>query len=452
LTLRPTIVQPPAQAEESDMGKVSVPYLVSHTNRDGSQRHYFAPRQDDRQHGWATVRLHDDRARPIRDSLKAAEACKAVAAIYTAWRAGLPGYGPHLIDKLGRVVKQTTPQETTAEGGQHVYSPGQIGAMVADFLVHKIFTDELGEKTQYEYKTYLNLFVEKFGENYWKKLAPGPVRDWLQERAAAGGAAGAHALYRTARAFFGKIRLCYPSVDHPGFVPENANPLAGLDLGLPKSTILVWPRGAVQAFVELADDEGQPSIGDAMVMMSWLGVRRQDWLDWPADVFDRDLVAFKQEKTDTPNVLPWSIVPELVQRVAAAKARRADAAVSARTFFHDRHGRPWKDAQAFRRAFNKLRAKLVLKYGSFATRYYVGLVDGDPLAVPTAELTMRTMRHTCVTLNFDAGVPPNLIGGITGHSPDEINDILAYYRARTADQAAAALELRMAHEAKGATA
>ena len=151
-------------------------------------------------------------------------------------------------------------------------------------------------------------------------------------------------------------------------------------------------------------------------------------------------------------MLPWSIVPELVQRVAAAKARRADAAVSARTFFHDRHGRPWKDAQAFRRAFNKLRAKLVLKYGSFATRYYVGLVDGDPLAVPTAELTMRTMRHTCVTLNFDAGVPSNLIGGITGHSPDEINDILAYYRARTADQAAAALELRMAHEAKGATA
>jgi hypothetical protein len=54
----------------------------------------------------------------------------------------------------------------------------------------------------------------------------------------------------------------------------------------------------------------------------------------------------------------------------------------------------------------------------------------------------------CVTLNFDAGVPPNLIGGITGHSPDEINDILAHYRARTADQAAAALELRMAHDAK----
>jgi hypothetical protein len=444
LTPHLAIVQPVGR--EDDMGKIETPYLVTHENKDGTQRHYFAPRQDDRQRGWATVRLHDDQARPIRDPLKAAEACKSVAAIYTAWRSGIDGMGPHLIDKLGRVVKVLA---RPVDGVPKVYSPGQIGAMVADFLAHRIFTDELGEKTQYEYKTYLNLFVEKFGDTYWKKLAPGPVREWLQERAAAGGAAGAHALYRTARAFFGKIRLCYPSVDHPGFVPENANPLVGLDLGLPKSTILVWPRGAVRAFVELADDEGQPSIGDAIVMMSWLGVRRQDWLEWPADVFDRDLVAFKQEKTDIPNVLPWSLVPELVQRVAAAKARRAVAAVSARTFFHDRHGRPWKDAQTFRRAFNKIRAKLVLKYGSFATRYYVGLVDGDPLAVPTAELTMRTMRHTCVTLHFDAGVPPNLIGGITGHSPDEINDILAHYRARTADQAAAALELRMAHEAKG---
>jgi hypothetical protein len=42
--------------------------------------------------------------------------------------------------------------------------------------------------------------------------------------------------------------------------------------------------------------------------------------------------------------------------------------------------------------------------------------------------------------------------GITGHSPDEINDILAHYRARTADQAAVALALRLAHEAKNGSA
>lgn len=80
----------------------------------------------------------------------------------------------------------------------------------------------------------------------------------------------------------------------------------------------------------------------------------------------------------------------------------------------------------------------------------MGLIEGDPLALPSAELTMRTMRHTCVTLCFDAGIPPDLIGGITGHSLDEINDILAHYRARTADRAAAALQLRIDHEAKEA--
>jgi hypothetical protein len=183
----------------------------------------------------------------------------------------------------------------------------------------------------------------------------------------------------------------------------------------------------VEAFVALADAEGEPSIGDAMVMMSWLGIRRQDWLEWPA--FDRELIAFSQEKTDVPNVLPWSLVPELVQRVAAAKERRKASGVGAHLLPRSR--RP--------------------AVGECASLYYVGLVDGDPLAVPTSKLTIRTMRHTCVTLNFDAGVPPNLIGGITGHSPDKINDILAHYRARTADQAAAALELHMAHEAKKST-
>jgi hypothetical protein len=180
------------------MGKIDAPYLVTLVNKDGTERHYFTPRQADRQHGWATVRLHDDRGRPIRDRLRAAEACKPVAAIYKAWRAGEPGVGPHLIDQLGRVVK--APEILPTKDAPRVYGPGQIGAMVADFLAHDIFK-ELGEKTQYEYRTYLNLFVEKFGTTNWKKLAPGPVRTWLQERAADGGPSGAHALYRTARAF-----------------------------------------------------------------------------------------------------------------------------------------------------------------------------------------------------------------------------------------------------------
>lgn len=64
-----------------------------------------------------------------------------------------------------------------------------------------------------------------------------------------------------------------------------------------------------------------------------------------------------------------------------------------------RDRRPWKDADAFRDAFNELRDQLAKKHASFETRYYVGLDPKDALRLPTNKLTMRTMRHTCITLN-----------------------------------------------------
>jgi hypothetical protein len=187
-------------------------------------------------------------------------------------------------------------------------------------------------------------------------------------------------------------------------------------------------------------------------MMGWLGVRKQDWLSWPADVFDRDLLVFRQEKTSNPLVLPWQLVPALVQPVAAARGRRQANGVTATTFFHDPAGRPWKDADAFRDAFNELRDRLAKKNANFETRYYVGLDPKDPLQLPTKNLTMRAMRHTCITLNHDAGVPRELIRGITGHELDTIDQVLKCYAAVTADQAAAALNIRLAYEAEGRSA
>jgi integrase len=318
--------------------------------------------------------------------------------------------------------------------------------MVEDYQAHAIFAD-LSPKTRLEYETYLTKFVEKFGETYWRQLAPGPLRTWLQAHGKANGWAGMHSMYRTVRAFFGKVRLCYDTVDHPGFVPIEANPAAQLDLGLPKPNLILWPREAIDAFVALADDRGHQSIGDAIVMMGWLGIRKQDWLGWPADVFEHDLLAFRQEKTNNPLVLPWRTVPALVQRVAAAMDRRSRASVESRTFFHDQDGRPWKGEAAFRKAFNQLRDELAKERPAFPTRYYVGL-DADPLSLPTGKLTMRTMRHTCITLNHDAGVPRELIRAITGHELDTIDEVLKCYAAVTADQAAAALTIRLAHEAR----
>lgn len=427
------------------MSKIGVPYLVIHENKDGSKRFYFAPKQEDRRHGWATVRLHDKQQRPIRDSLKAAEACRAVTEIYSRWRAGEEGCGPWRIDKLGRVAEKPAAQPT--DQSQKLRRPGQIRAMVADYMAHEVYLS-LSDKTRKEYAIYLNLFVEKFGDRYWRKLSQGEARQWIVGHAARGGPSGAHALYRTVRAFFGQVRLVYTDVEHPGIVREHENPFTSLNLTLPKSLILLWPREAVDAFVMLADTEGQPSIGDAIVMMSWIGVRKQDWLHWPATIFDSDILAFAQEKTDKPLVIPWTIVTPLLERVAAARRRRAEQAITARTFFHDAAGLPWGSDRRFRDAFNALRDKLTKKHPAFATRYYVGLLPNDPLRLPTPLLTVRTLRHTCITLNHDAGVSRDLMPAITGHEPKTIDEVLAHYRARTADQAAAALELRVAHENK----
>jgi len=427
-----------------EVAQLRAPYLASRKNRDGSIRYYFQPRSADGKLGWKTLRLHDKYEMPITDEMAAAAACREIVMVYSAWRRGEKDVGPHCIDQLGRVVSSS---QVRVKPNTVRYLPGQIGAMIDDYLTHPIFLDELGEKTQAEYKTYLKLFKGEFGGLYWPRLSAGAVRGWLVKRASVSGAAGAHALYRTVRAFFSKIRFCYDDVDHPGIVPENANPLTNLQLTLPESRILVWPRAAVDAFVSLADERGHPSIGDAIVMMSWLGVRRLDWLTWPATMFDEELLAFTQKKTDIPVVLPWSIVPPLAKRVAAAKERRSKLPAAPTTFFHDLHGRPWASGSAFRQQFNRLRGELEERYPAFATRYYVGLVPDAPLSIPTSELTMRTMRHTCVTLNHDAGISRELIGSITGHSPESIDQIMAHYTARTADQAEAALALRLNFEA-----
>jgi hypothetical protein len=427
------------------MVKVDAPFLTSRPGARGTTRWFFQPPSRHLAKGWAAVRLHDKYERPIVEPLEAAAACRLLAEIYTRWLAGEEGYGPHRIDRLGRVV--AAPSRKICKGRN--FRPGQVGAMVRDYYQHDMFKTGLAAKTQEDYRVYLDILVEKFGDHYWQEISAGAAREWLVARALAGGASGAHSLYRTCRAFFGKARLLYNEVGHPGIVPEERNPFTSLNLSLPRATLIVWPRAAVEAFVAIADELGQPSIGDAVVMMSWLGTRRQDWLHWPATFFERELIAFRQEKTGKALVLPWSIVPALLARVEEAKRRRTADAVAASTFFHDRDGLPWKDGGAFRRAFNELREVLVERHPTFATRYYVGSIEGEPLRLRSADLTMRAMRHTCITLNHDAGVPRALIAGISGHELATIDDVMACYTASTADQAQAALQIRMDHEAKG---
>ena len=82
----------------------------------------------------------------------------------------------------------------------------------------------------------------------------------------------------------------------------------------------------------------------------------------------------------------------LVQRVVAARERCQANGVTATTFFHDPAGRPWKDADGFRDAFNELRDRLTKKHASFETRYYVGV---DPGGAPESHISTRATDSPC---------------------------------------------------------
>ena len=146
-----------AAAWSTTMANLRVPYLATRTNRNGTVRYYFQPRSKDTKFGWSAVRLHDRNELPIIDELAAAEACRSIATIYAAWQAGEPG--PHRIDRLGRVAPIALASRKVARGSR--YLPGQIGAMVEDYLRDEVFL-QLSKKTQKEYRIYLDLFVEKF--------------------------------------------------------------------------------------------------------------------------------------------------------------------------------------------------------------------------------------------------------------------------------------------------
>jgi integrase len=414
-------------------------WLTKRQSQTGAYRYYFQPSRFDILKGWKTVRLHDKDELPVDTEEQAIIACTEIAKVYLAWKQGRSGFGPHLIDELGRVAR---PSIFVGDAGE----PGTIAAIVADFMDSDEF-DELKPATRNDYRLCLEAFAQKFGTRHWESISAKEAKMWIREKAETHPSM-AHQWYRTCRATLNKTRLIYDERDHPGYVPEKLNPFDKLNIGLPKAKLIVWPLEAVIKMVEIADEVGRPSLGDAIVMMAWLGVRRQDWLQWPANIFDTPYLAWDTEKTDAPVTIPWSVVPELRQRIEAAKLRRQTDNIRSTTFFVDDVGhRPWSSNRFFV-AFGRLRAELARRHESFATKYAVKHYPSDPMRLPTEWLTMRVLRHTCITALHDAGCVREQIRAITGHTIASINEVLDRYTKLTADQAGAALAKRLAHEGR----
>lgn len=424
--------------QDSNKARVAEPYLTCRINKDGTKRYYFQPRSRHKSAGWQIVALHDDEGFPIRTRTPARQACRRLAGIYAAWQDGKPGYGPHCIDDLGRPLPRHHRLMANIIGAQD----GMIAAIVRDYLVSKSFLKRK-PSTQDDYRLCLNALVKKFGNRQWRSIERKEAQDWvlaLDDRPSM-----AHQLYRTCRAVLNKTHLVYPR-SHPGYVSRDDNPFARLEMELPKASLIVWPREAIHAMIEIADELGRPSLGDAILLMSWLGARRQDWLAWPANIFDSPYLAWTTEKTGVSVTIPWAQVPELRERIEAAKARHKSAAVQSTLFFVDDRSRRLWTPGSIHKAFDELRTELAKRHESFQTRYAVNFYAGDPMRIPTAKLTMRVLRHTCITSLHDAGCVREQIRSITGHSMSSIDEILKRYTALTIDQAGAALAKVVAHQ------
>jgi hypothetical protein len=74
------------------------------------------------------------------------------------------------------------------------------------------------------------------------------------------------------------------------------------------------------------------------------------------------------------------------------------------------------------------------------------------MRIPTTKLTMRVLRHTCITSLHDAGCVRGQIRAITGLSMSSIDEILKRYTALTIDQAGAALAKLVDHQDRQASA
>lgn len=423
-----------------DKVSAAEPYLTSRTNGDGSKRYYFQPRSRDKAAGWKIIPLRDDHGYPIRTRELARQACRRLARIYVAWQAGKAGYGPHYIDNLGRPV----PKHHRLMASTIVADDGTISAIVRDYLASRSFQKRKAS-TQDDYRLCLKALVRDFGSRQWRSIDKKEAQGWVLAKGES--PSMCHQIYRTCRAVLNKTHLLYPRT-HPGFVSRDDNPFARLEIELPKAQLIAWPREAIYAMVAVADELGRPSLGDALLLMSWLGTRRQDWLAFPVSIFDGPYLSWKSEKTGVSVTIPWTQIPELKDRIEAAKERHKSGAVQSTVFFVDDHGmRLWTPGR-IHRAFQELRTELAKRHESFKTTYAVNVYPGDPMRIPTAKLTMRVLRHTCITSLHDAGCVREQIRAITGHSMSSIDEILEHYTALTTDQAGSALAKLVAYQAQ----
>lgn len=401
------------------MGKVTVSIPLV-TWRDGRPRFWPGPKH--RKLGYKGEDLrhppHDRSGRPVGPWFSLEEAA--------AWSAAREReIAARLVEiDAGKSIRQVR----TAVAGSRAAHLTSVGQMVESFLEQKRMKGEwqiegrrrrrpLAANTVRYYKQARRVLEAHNGGRVWNEAAAAITHTALDGILARievehglAQARGVRAMLSTAWRHGLKLKM----VAH--------NPVADMQETLPTldARVRYGSIAEMKTLIAAADAIGRPEIGDAILLGLHTGQRQNDRLALEAGQVGDEGIVFRQgKKAGAPLLIP--LTQDLVQRLAAAKARRKGWRVNWPHVVLDEVTRRPFEADWYRKVFRLVRTAAVEGVKDEAGGWKV-----EPCPTLT-DFRDQDLRDTAVTWLALAGCSKFEVASITGHSLKSIDTILSHY-------------------------
>jgi integrase len=423
-----------------------VAHLIIKRNSDGSLRHYWEPSPTLRAAGWRTRPLSDDPATATAEA-------GAINSDVKAWRlAGEKPLATAAADpqKIVRGTVRDLIHLYKNPPGHAVIDPeADLEGRLRGLGLFRHDYPSLQQKTRDSYDSCLKYIDLWMGTVPVRKVTQAIVQQGLrslaEDRHESGPFEGkfkhahAHAVQRVGRLLFHASRsLVAP--EHPCYVAKHLNPWASIGIRSPQRIKpVLWSREARDLIVAAAVKMESMSIAVAVILNWWIGQRLTDVLALGHNFNPGDILEIVQSKTAGEVFLDMGAIREIADAIDALREdQRRRRLVGIKLLVDERNGLTWT-ANRFAKEFAQVRAAAV------GEALHAGR-DRAWVEKHLASLTYMRLRHTAVTLLYEAGATLQEVASITGHTLQSVTQIVERYGQRTAKTARNAFAKRLAQE------
>lgn len=434
--------------------KVEIKYLRERTNRDGTKRYYWVPSKKLQDAGWAIVPL------PPGEALAIDKAKEQNAKLDRWYHEGRP--------KLATAAPDVAPDGSRPRGSvwqlidtyrKPVSKHADPEADPDDERVFGYDYNELAPATKRSYDDALDFIGKWLGPLMARKVTENIIIDGLKAISRQRHASGPHAgrrkvatamlIGRVGRMLFHASRTLFDPT-HACYVKKAENPWAGLRAREKRQKPTLWTREGRDLFVAAAIKLEWMSVAAAVRINWWMGQREGDVLRLGHNFNPGDVIEVVQSKTAGSVYLPVEMVPEIAEVVDELRADQRRRMLSGvHLLIDERNGLTWTEDR-FRKAFQEIRVCAVEEARWCIRNNVPGWEGRDDAWVDKTltELTFMRLRHTVVTMLFEAGCEIAEVVAITGHTIQSAVNILERYGQRTRKTASNAFRKRVESEGK----